>query len=90
MNEILENYLKPELSVLTVFLYVIGVGLKKSKLNDKFIPLVLGLVGIVMAICYVSVFEGFNFKSILTGIVQGVLYAAASVYVNQMVKQLNK
>ena len=90
MNEILENYLKPELSVLTVFLYVIGVALKKSKLNDKFIPLVLGLVGIVMAICYVSVLEGFSFKSILTGIVQGVLYAAASVYVNQMVKQLNK
>lgn len=90
MNEIIMDYLKPELSVLAVVLYIIGVVLKKSKMNDKFIPLVLGGIGIALSCLYLIVLEGFGLESMLTGVVQGILYAAASVYVNQMVKQLNK
>lgn len=90
MENILVEYLKPELAVLAVVLYVIGLALKKSKLNDKFIPLILGSCGIILACFYLCVFEGFSGKSILTGIIQGVLYAAASVYANQLIKQLKK
>mgnify|MGYP003289340747 CR=1 FL=1 len=86
----IEQYLKPELSVLTVFLYVVGLGLKKSKLADRFIPLALGVIGIFVASFYMCVTEGFSGMSIFTGIIQGVLYAATSVYGNQIVKQLGK
>lgn len=86
----IENYLRPELSVLAVFLYVVGVGLKKSIFDDRFIPIALGVIGIFVASFYVCVLEGFSGASILTGIIQGVLYAAVSVYGNQIWKQLNK
>ena len=35
-----QEYIKSELLVLVPVLYIIGLGLKKSKLKDKWIPLV--------------------------------------------------
>ena len=53
MNQIL-NYVKPELMVVSFVLYFVGNGLKQSKIiKDKFIPLILGLIGIVLSGCYV-------------------------------------
>ena len=53
MNEII-NYVKPELLVLIPVLYFIGTALKKSKsVQDKHIPLWLGLCGVVLAVIWV-------------------------------------
>lgn len=86
----IEQYLKPELSVLSVFLYVVGIGLKKSRLPDRWIPIALGGTGIFVASAYMCITEGLTGASILTGIIQGVLYAAVSVYGNQIWKQMTK
>ena len=49
------NYVKPELIVVAVVLYFIGMGLKQSQtVKDKYIPLILG--GISIAICAIYVF----------------------------------
>ena len=49
------NYVKPELIVVAVVLYFIGTGLKQSQtVKDKYIPLILGGLGI--ALCAVWVF----------------------------------
>lgn len=95
MDEIM-NYIKPELIVVAVVLYIIGAGLKKSvSILDKYIPLILGGLGIVF--CAVWVFANSSVgtpqeiaMAVFTAVVQGILVAGASTYVNQIVKQLKK
>lgn len=93
--ENLMNYVKPELLVLVVVLYFVGMALKKTKLKDKYIPLILGLCGIALALLWVlatSVIDGWQsgLKAAFTAIVQGILVAGLSVYANQVYKQLSK
>lgn len=91
----LQDYIKPELLILIPVLYLIGIGLKKSKLADKWIPAFLGIAGILLAGLYVLAtghFAGVQemAMAIFTAITQGVLAAGASVYVNQIVRQAKK
>lgn len=96
MMEVLLNYVKPELVILAVALYMIGLGLKKTELiKDKYIPSALGLAGIVLAAMYVLAVSHVSGASdvlmaVFTSIIQGVLCAGLSTYVNQMIKQLGK
>lgn len=96
MMEALMNYVKPELVVLAFVLYFIGVWIKKTELvKDKYIPAVLGLVGIVFSAMYVfatSRFDGAStiLMAIFTSVMQGVLCAGLSTYVNQLIKQSKK
>ncbi len=90
-----EEYLKSELMVLIPVLYVMGIGLKKSKLADKWIPLVLGGTAIVLSATWVlatsdiaSLHEAAN--AVFTAVTQGILAAGASVYVNQLIVQSRK
>ena len=94
--EIVLEYVKPELVIVAVALYFIGMWLKQSKVAaDKYIPLVLGVIGIVLSLIWVlATSDMIDYKSVLlaifTAIVQGVLLAGASTYVNQIWKQLRK
>ena len=48
------NYVKPELIVVAVVLYFIGMGLKQAQaVKDKYIPLILGGTGIVLCAIWV-------------------------------------
>ncbi|MEG0313695.1 MAG: phage holin family protein [Erysipelotrichaceae bacterium] len=89
------EYIHSELFILIPVLYLIGIALKKTKFKDELIPLTLGIVSIVLCGLYIlgSCDLG-NCPSMLgmafTIITQGVLIAGASVYANQLFKQLNK
>ena len=88
MDQIM-NYVKPELLVLAVVLYFVGVGMK------KYIPVSLGGLGIllcgiwVVATCPLSGMQEIA-MAVFTAIVQGILVAGLSTYVNQVIKQHNK
>lgn len=90
------NYVKPELLVLTIVLYFVGVAMKQSQaIKDKYIPVGLGIIGIILAgIWVVSTCPLSNLQEIamalFTAIVQGILVAGMSTYVNQVGKQLKK
>lgn len=89
--ENIKDFIQPELLILVPVLYIIGAGIKKTKLiNDKFIPIILGVIGIILSCFYVIATCGFSAMSIFTAITQGVLVAGASVYVNQVIKQGTK
>lgn len=88
--ENLINYIKPELLVLAVLLYGLGLIIKKTKLKDNFIPIVLGGVGIILAVTYCLIMEGVSFASFGVGVIQGLLCASTSTYVNQIIKQMKK
>lgn len=95
MEQIIK-YVKPELLVLAVVLYFIGMALKKTeKVSDKYIPIVLGCIGISLASIYVVGTVSLSGRqdiamAVFTAIVQGVLVAGLSTYVNQIFKQIGK
>lgn len=95
MYDLLKEFIKPELLILIPVLYLFGAAIKKSNVDDKYIPFILGAAGIVLSVMYLITmatdFSSLSIVSILfTGIVQGVLIAGASVYVNQLIKQGNE
>lgn len=91
MNNIdFEKYIQPELLVLVAVLYFVGMGLKTSDVADKYIPVILGVVGVAMATLYTIASVGFSAMGIFTGITQGVICAGVAVYVNQIIKQAKK
>lgn len=90
-----QDYIKTELLILVPVLYFMGVGLKKSKLADKWIPAVLGIFGTVLSAVWVlatSDISGLQetASAIFTAVTQGVLVAGASVYANQIYVQGKK
>ncbi len=91
--ELLKNFIKPELLILIPVLYFIGVAIKNTTLiKDKFIPLILGLIGIILSSLWILATEGTEniYMAIFVAITQGFLCAGASVYINQIVKQSQK
>lgn len=86
-----EEYITPELAVLIPVLYLIGASLKRyPNFADKHIPIVLGIVGIGIAMIYEFSVIGVSWDALYASIIQGILCAGASVYVNQTVKQISK
>jgi len=90
-----QEYIKTELLILVPVLYFIGMGLKKSKIPDKFIPLLLGTVAVALSAIWVFATSDVTcFKetalAIFISITQGVLLAGASVYANQLYIQSKK
>lgn len=93
----IKEFIQPGMVVLIPFLYLIGLGLKKTTyVKDNLIPATLGGVGIIVAAMVVfCTCDVSSYKDVLTAIttalVQGVLCAGCAVYVNQaVVKQPQK
>ena len=92
----LKKYIKPELLVVAIVLYFVGMGIKNTELiKDKYIPIILGFLGIFVSAIYIiatSTINGYQevLMAIFSSIVQGVLVAGTSVYVNQIIKQKKK
>lgn len=90
------NYVKPELIVVAVALYFFGMALKQAQaVKDKYIPLILGGVSIVLCAIWVlatsEVCTGQQAAmAVFTAVTQGILVAGLSNYVNQIIKQGQK
>lgn len=95
MEQIIE-YIKPELIAVAVVLYFIGLGLKKAEaVADKYIPLILGAAGIILCAFWVLATEPLKdgqeiAMAVFTAVIQGILTAGLSTYVNQIIKQVRK
>ena len=75
---IIENAL-----ILVPALYIVGLIIKGTeKISDKFIPVILLVVGVAGAVALL----GFN----INAVIQGILVTGATVYTNQLIKQVNK
>ena len=95
MDQIM-NYVKPELIVVAVALYFIGMALKQAQsVKDKYIPLLLGGVSIVLCAIWVIATSTITnaqeaAMAVFTAITQGILVAGLSTYVDKIKKQMNK
>ena len=91
----LKEFIKPELLILIPVLYVVGIGLKKSKLSDTLIPLILGGIAIVLSAAWVIATSDISTLkdvayALFVSVTQGILSAGASVYINQIYVQSKK
>ena len=91
----LKEFIKPELLILIPVLYVVGIGLKKSKLSDTLIPLILGGIAIVLSAAWVIATSDISTLkdvayALFISVTQGILSAGGSVYVNQLYVQSKK
>lgn len=91
----LEEFIKPELLILIPVLYIIGIGLKKSKISDTLIPITLGVISIILSASWIIATATIvSLKdvasAIFTSVTQGILSAGASVYVSQLYIQSKK
>lgn len=85
------DYIKPELLILVPVLYVLGAIIKDSEtIEDRFIPAILGAVGVFLSLLYVIGSAGISTVGIFTGLTQGILVAGAAVYTNEIITQLRK
>lgn len=90
------NYVKPELMIVAIVLYFLGMWLKQAAfLKDKYIPLILGALGIFICGLWVASVHQFEdtqaaFAGVFAAVTQGILVAGLSTYVNQIIKQWNK
>ena len=95
MEQVFKEFVKPELIILIPVLYIIGIGLKASTVKDKWIPIALGTLGILLSLVYVIATSDLTgvknlLMAVFTAVTQGVLVAGCSVYFNQIYKQSKK
>lgn len=90
MEEI-SRFIAPEFAILVAVLYCIGEIIKRTRVVPcRFIPLLLAVCGILLA--GLSMLAGSGQTRNIAGLLydaigQGVLCAAMSVYLNQLIKQ---
>lgn len=81
--EMLKDYVMENALILIPVVYVLGMMLKGTeKVPDKYIPIILLPIGIILAMLIV----GFT----VNGFIQGVLVVGVAVYANQLIKQALK
>lgn len=77
------NYITENALILIPVIYIIGMILKGTeRIKDKYIPVILLPIGVVLSMALMGV--GIN------AIIQGILVVGVSVYTNQLIKQINK
>ena len=89
------TYIKPELLILIPVLYVVGMGIQKSKIKNNRIPLILGVIAIFLSTLWVfSTSDIRNWQdavnAVYISVTQGILAAGASVYGHQLYVQAKK
>ena len=86
------QYIQPELLILVPVLYLVGEGIKRSRTPDEVIPLVNGLLGMMLATlyCFATRGDGSVAMTLFTGIVQGILCAAAATYLYEAQKDVRR
>lgn len=96
LPEVLNNLIKPELLVLVPVLYYVGHCLKRwEAFKDEMIPVAVGGIAIVLAAIYILGVAPIKtpqefFNALFAATTQGLLCAAAAVYLHQIKKQEEK
>lgn len=74
---------------ITVIAYLVGMGWKATEaLNDKYIPVVCGVIGAVLGIVAMMTMPDFPAKDVINAVAIGIVSGLASTGANQVGKQL--
>lgn len=73
-----------------VICYLIGMGIKASPLNDKYIPIIVGVCGGLLGVLGFYVMPAFPADNIMDAIAIGITSGLSATGANQIGKQLTK
>lgn len=74
---------------IAIICYLVGIGVKASPLDDKFIPIIVGVIGgIIGVVAFLTGMPNFPANDVITAIAVGIVSGLASTGVNQIYKQL--
>ena len=80
-----------EVVAITVICYLIGMIVKVSAIDDKFIPAIVGVVGgILGVVAFLIGMPDFPAADIITAIAVGIMSGLAATGADQIYKQLKK
>lgn len=86
------EFIRPELSILILFIYCVGLFLKLNKDFDRewMIPYFLLGLSFFMTLAYVAIVlgEGITAAVLVAVTIQSVLIAAVAVFGNELIKQV--
>ena len=77
-------------AVITVICYLIGQVVKASGIDNKWIPIVVGVAGGILGVVGMHVMPDFPAQDYLTAIAVGIVSGLAATGVNQVAKQLGQ
>lgn len=76
-------------AVITVICYLIGQAVKATAIENKWIPIIVGVSGGVLGVVGMMVMADFPATDYLTAIAVGIVSGLAAVGVNQIGKQMS-
>ena len=76
---------------ITIICYLVGIGVKASPLKEKFIPIIVGIVGAIFGlVAFLTKMPNFPADNFITALAVGIVSGLASTGINQIYKQLTK
>lgn len=76
-------------AAISVICYLIGKGIKVSRIDDKYIPIICGVSGAILGVVgYVIHMPDFPAQDIITAIAVGIVSGLAATGADQIYKQL--
>lgn len=77
-------------AAITVLTLVVAQGVKVTSLNNKWLPVICGVVGGILGVAGMRVMPDFPAQDIITAAAVGVVSGLAATGINQVYKQLMK
>lgn len=77
-------------SGIIVICYLIGVAVKASSLDDKFIPIIVGICGGILGVVGLLTMPTFPVDNVIDAVAVGIASGLAATGVHQIGKQLSK
>ena len=76
-------------AVITVICYLIGMAVKATASENKWIPIIVGVSGGVLGVVGMLIMADFPATDYLTAVAVGIVSGLASTGVNQIAKQMS-
>ena len=77
-------------AVITVICYLIGMAVKATAIENKWIPIIVGVSGGVLGVVGMLIMADFPATDYLTAVAVGIVSGLAATGINQVGKQLSK
>lgn len=77
-------------AAITVIAYLVGIGVKASAINDKWIPIIVGSVGAVLGVVGMFIMPDFPATDYITAVAIGIVSGLAATGAHQIGKQMSE
>lgn len=77
-------------AAITVICYLLGLGVKLSPIDNKWIPLIVGILGGILGVLGMWLMPDYPAQDLLTAIAVGIVSGLAATGINELGRQLKE